>query len=121
MKKIVIVEDDRLLATHLQTVLQRAGYEAYYAHHAPAAINLIDDKTPDVIVLDMLLGGSTAMPLLNELVSHNDLSNIPIVLVTSLGSEIDEASLKPYGVREVLDKAKATPEDIVAAVGACLK
>lgn len=121
MKKIVIVEDDRLLATHLQTLLQRAGYEVYHAQHGPAAINLIDDKAPNAIVLDMLLGGSTAMPLLNELASHDDLSNIPIVLLTSLGSEIDEASLKPYGVREVLDKAKVTPQDIVAAVGACLK
>lgn len=121
MKKVVIIEDDRLLSRHLQQLLVRAGYESEVAHHAPAAIKLIDEISPDVIVLDMLLGGSTAMPLLNELASHGDLADIPVVLLSSLGSELDEENLRPYGVREILDKAKATPQEIVAAVGACLK
>lgn len=121
MKKVVIAEDDRLLSKHLQTLLQRAGYEAHQAYHAPGAINLIDDVIPDVIILDMLLGGSTAMPLLNELVSHEDLAGIPIILLTSLAAELDEESLRPYGVREILNKTSTTPKEIVAAVGACLK
>lgn len=121
MKNVVIIEDDRLLSSHLKLLLNRAGYTPHVAHHGPGAIKLIDEVAPEVIVLDMLLGGSTAMPLLNELVSHEDLALIPIVLLTSLGSELDETSLKPYGVREILDKTKATPQDIVAAVGACLR
>ena len=121
MKKIVIVEDDRLLAGHLKRLLHKSGYEPHIAAHAPGAMQLIDETAPEVIVLDMLLGGSTAMPLLHELASHKDLVNIPIVLLTSLAGELDETSLRRYGVREILDKAKATPQDIVASVGACLK
>lgn len=121
MKKVLIIEDDRLLARHLKRTLESAEYEVYCAYHAPGAIDMIDDKKPDVILLDMLLGGSTAMPLLNELASHDDLASIPIIVLSSLGDDIDVDSLTPYGVREVLDKSAASPRDILAALGACLR
>lgn len=121
MKKVAIIEDDTLFAAHLKRILENAGYDVRYAQHAPAAINLIDDFTPDAIVLDMLLSGSTAMPLLNELVSHEDLAHIPLVLLTSLGPDLDSDSLRAYGVREILDKSTASPKDIVASVGACFR
>lgn len=121
MKKVVIVEDDKLLAAHLARVLNKADYEAHQVYHAPAAIKLIDELLPEVIVLDMLLGGSTAMPLLNELASHEDLAKIPVVLLTSLEPDLEIDNLRAYGVREILDKASATPADIIASVGAALK
>ena len=70
--KVLIVEDDEWLAEQHLRVLSLAGYEATIALHAIAAIQLIDDIHPDVIILDVLLTGNTAFALLHELQSYGD-------------------------------------------------
>lgn len=113
---IVLVEDDGLLARHFQRVLIAAGYDVYTTQHAPGAIDLIDDKQPEAIVLDMLLSGSTAMNLLHELQSHEDLAMIPVVVATNLATEGLSEQLEPYGVQRILDKSTMEPDDLAAAV-----
>jgi CheY-like chemotaxis protein len=116
MGRVVVVEDDTWLAEHYLRVLRRDGYEAYHAPHAVSAIEIIDQVEPNVILLDVLLTGTTALVLLHELQSHADLANIPIVLATNLADQISLDDVKSYGVKRILDKATMHPEDIVAAI-----
>ena len=113
---IVVVEDNLLLSQHFERTLNKAGYNVVTSSHALGAIKLIDEVKPSAIVLDMLLTGSTALPLLHELQSHADLAQIPIIMVTSIAEDMAAESLKPYGVRKVLDKTSMHPDDLVAAV-----
>lgn len=114
--RVIIVEDDRWIASQYQRLLAQEQYESYVASHAVAAIDLIDDIKPDVILLDMLLSGSTGLALLNELKSHVDLATIPVVAITNAAEQLKLADLKHYGVRVLLDKATMHPDDIVTAV-----
>ena len=84
--KVLLVEDDAWLAEVEAEMLQSAGFEVRYAPHAQSAIEQIDDRLPDVIVLDMLLTGTTAVALLNELQSHGDSRHIPVILCSNLAS-----------------------------------
>lgn len=113
---IVLVEDNILMSQHFERVLQKAGYTVATSPHALGAIKLIDQVKPDVIILDMLLTGSTALPLLHELQSHKDLASIPVVIVSSIAQDLSLESLKPYGVRRLLDKVTMQPDDLVTAV-----
>lgn len=115
-QRIVIVEDDIWLAEHYQRVLKRGGYEVYHAPHAISAISVIDEVQPHVVLLDVLLTGTTALALLHELQSHADLASIPVVLATNLADQIRLEDVKSYGVRRILDKATMQPSDITAAV-----
>lgn len=115
-ERVVVVEDDQWLAEHYLRVLRRAGYETYHAAHALGAIDIIDDVRPHAILLDVLLTGTTALTLLHELRSHNDLAGIPIVLATNLADQIDIEDVRSYGVTRILDKATMYPEDIAGAV-----
>jgi len=115
-ERVVVVEDDIWLAEHYMRVLRREGYEVYHAPHAIGAIEAIDQVRPHVILLDVLLAGTTALVLLHELQSHVDLAKIPIVLATNLADQIDIEDVKSYGVRRMLDKATMHPEDIAAAI-----
>lgn len=119
-ERIVIVEDDEWLAEHYLRVLRRAGYEVYHAPHAVGAITVIDDVQPQVILLDVLLTGTTALALLHELQSHADLAKIPVVLATNLADQIDLNDVRGYGVKRIVDKATMQPDDIVAAVRGAL-
>lgn len=118
MKKptILIVEDDAWTAEQYARVLDKAGYKTAISPHAIAAINAIDDVRPDVIILDVLLTGSTGFALLHELQSYGDTSVIPVVLCTNLATDIKLDDVSPYGVKRILDKATMEPDDIVAAI-----
>jgi len=120
MPTVLIVEDDKWLAEQHERVLNKAGYETVVALHALAAIEAIDDVHPDVIILDVLLIGNTAFALLHELQSYSDTGNIPVVLCTNLASELLIDDLKPYGVRQILDKTTMVPSDLVASVQSIL-
>lgn len=120
MTRILLVEDDAWLAEMEAGVLEQAGYEVAHAPHALAAIDHIDIAPPDIIVLDVLLAGSTAFSLLNELQSHDDTKGVPIILCTNLAEQFDGGRLKEYGVRRVVDKSTMHPQDLVVAVRAVL-
>lgn len=116
MKCIVVVEDDAWLGASFERTLKKAGYEVHLATDGPAAIDIIDEVAPDGIVLDILLDQSTAPALLHELQSHHDLANIPVLLVSNIADRVDKATIARYGVRDVLDKADLTPDQLVAKV-----
>jgi two-component system response regulator BaeR len=115
-QSVLIVEDDSWLAEQHARVLSAAGYNSTIVLHALAAIQAIDDVHPDVIILDVLLTGSTAFALMHELQSYGDTGNIPIVICTNLATELSLDNLKSYGVRRILDKTTMKPDDLVAAV-----
>jgi len=123
MKKqqsVLIVEDDEWLAEQQSRVLTKAGYITTISPHAMAAIDAVDDVQPDVIVLDMLLTGSTAFGLMHELQSYGDTGSIPIVLCTNLAADISMDDVRPYGVMRILDKTTMVPGDVVTAVRSVL-
>jgi len=121
MTRILVVEDDAWLAEMEARVLEKAGYEVVSVPHALAAIDQIDVTPPDLIVLDVLLAGSTAFSLLNELQSHDDTKGIPIILCTNLAEQFESTRLKEYGIKRVVDKSTMHPQDLVVAVKAVVE
>jgi two-component system phosphate regulon response regulator PhoB len=113
---ILVVDDDEWLAEQHARVLRLAGFKVVVASHALAAIYAVDEALPNVIVLDMLLTGSTAVALMHELQSYGDTGRIPIILCTNMANELEFNDLKPYGVEKILDKTSMLPDDLVAAV-----
>lgn len=118
MTRVLLVEDDAWLAEMEVKVLRSAGYEVQRASHAVAAIECIDESVPDVIILDVLLTGSTAFTFLNELQSHPDTAALPVVLCTNIAEQFSSSQLKAYGVKRVVDKTTMHPDDLVVAVRA---
>lgn len=116
MNSVLIVEDDKWLAEQFARVIKMAGYETTVSLHALAAIEAIDNVNPCVIILDVLLTGSTAFTLLHELQSYTDIGKIPIILCTNLASEFKFEDLEAYGVKKILDKTTMVPNDLVDAI-----
>lgn len=117
---IVIVEDDVWLGQQFERTLRKHGYEVRVTTNALAAMDLIDERCPDGIILDMLLGGSTGLALVHELQSYRDTGAIPVVVCTNLAAGLVLRDLEPYGVRRMLDKTTMQPDDLVAAVRSVL-
>lgn len=111
MKRILIVEDNRILAENFARIL-RSDFEIFHSDSAGSAISRIDNSFPDAILLDILLSGHSAFALLNELQSYADTAKIPVVICSDLAENLDENSLKKYQVKSILDKSKISPKEL---------
>ena len=111
VKKILIIEDNQILAENFERIL-RSNFSISKANSAQKAILQIDKNLPDLILLDILLEGHSAFALLNELQSYSDTSKIPVVICSDLASELDFESLKPFNIRYIFDKSQVYPQEL---------
>lgn len=117
-----ILEDDPIFARLFSKSLRRAFPNTTIStfENAIDAINALPDgcTPPSVIILDVLLTGPDGFTFLNEIASYPDLSNIPIIIVSSLNFPMQ--TLESYNVKKILNKATMTPQDLPAAISEIL-
>ena len=94
MQKIVIVEDDPTLRNELKHLLINNGYDVYQMLEYKNAAEKIIKFTPDLILLDILLPGANGQAILREIREN---SEIPIIMLTSKTTEVDEIMSMSYG------------------------
>lgn len=114
-KRVLIIDDDTWFAESMARRLKGAGFTVHAARDTLAGLACIDEEKPHLVVLDMFMPGPNGIVLLHELQSHTDLAALPVVVCTNAAASLDEATLRPYGVRKLLDKTTMEPEDVVAA------
>ncbi len=116
-KYVLIVEDDNWLAETYSLMMTQAGWAAHTVHSAKKALEAIDEKMPDVVLLDVLLPGANAFELMHELQSYSDTKQLPIVLCTTLSHQhLSHDNLQQYGVKAVLNKARLTSKQLLEAL-----
>lgn len=101
MKKILIVEDDKSISLELKELLLNAGYEAVVLEDFKNATEYILNNIPDLILLDINI------PYLNgEILLQNirKKSNVPVIMVTSKNTEVDEVISITYGADDYITK-----------------
>ena len=111
-KKILLVEDDKMISSMYQTKLEQEGYLVILAENGAAAIDLALAKKPDLILLDIILPQIDGFSVLKQLRATESTKNIPIVILTNLGTEEDKAKGRKYGATDYLVKASLTPSQI---------
>lgn len=86
---ILSVEDDPLIARLLGVLLSRAGYEFRHAADGAAAFAAMEEKAPDLVLLDVMLPDTTGFAILEWIRKHAKLGNLPVVMVTAQVGEED--------------------------------
>ena len=112
--KILLIDDDMWQSDIYINVLKN-NYEIKSTQNLNNAIKLIESWSPQLIIADVLLSGETIFTLLNELQSDIHLGKIPVVIITNIADRLSGTDLKAYGINDLLDKSKITPQDILAA------
>ena len=111
---ILIVDDDREIRTLLREYLEKNGFRATVAADGKGMRRAIEQAHVDLIVLDLMLPGEDGLSLCRELRAH---SQVPVLMLTALGEEIDrivglevgadDYLAKPFSPRELLGRIKA--------------
>ena len=89
MSRILLVEDSRTQAAHLQLLLEEAGYTVELAPDAERALELFNASAFDMVVSDVVMPGQSGYDLCHLLRAHPTQSQVPVVLLTSLTDPLD--------------------------------
>lgn len=101
MQNILIVEDDEKLSKELEKFLSQNGYEASRITNFENVINDILNSKCNMVLLDINLPGNNGEYICKEV---RKISDVPIVMITSVDSELDELISLNYGADDYITK-----------------
>lgn len=87
--RILSVEDDPLVARLLGVLLSREGYDVRHAEDGKAAFAAMEQETPDLVLLDVMLPDTTGFAILEWIRKHAKLAHLPAIMVTAQVGEED--------------------------------
>ena len=101
MTKILVVEDDHQIQQELVLLLQRNGFEAQALTSFESVPQQIVGAHPDLVLLDLNLPGIDGQQICREV---RQLSNVPIIVVTSRNTDLDELMVLSLGADDFIAK-----------------
>ncbi len=121
-KKMVIVEDERVLADALEIKFQHENFQVFKAENGQAGLQLILEKKPDIILLDLMMPVMDGKAMLRKMREIPEFKYIPVVVLTNAGQVDNIRETKEYGdASAFLIKSNINPEDVVKVVKDLLK
>ena len=116
-KRILIVEDEASIRDMVAYAVRRADMEPQHAADARTALHAIAENMPDLILLDWMLPGTSGLELARRLRREETTREVPIIMLTARGEEIDRVNgleagvddyvVKPFSTRELLARIRA--------------
>lgn len=111
-KKILIVEDDTVLANALSLSLQDKGYQIEVATDGAEAERMIKSLRPDLILLDLLLPIKNGFEVLKGLRADDELKDTPVVILTNFEQETSIEEGMKMGAKDYIVKANIDIKDV---------
>ena len=114
---ILVVEDEEALSTLLQYNLDKEGYAVRVCADGEDALIQIEEKQPDLVVLDWMLPTVSGIEVCRRLRQKSSTRNLPIVMLTARGEEsdrirgldtgADDYVVKPFSMTELCARVRA--------------
>ena len=115
MPRVLIVEDDTLIANAMATHLRHAGMDVEWSDRGDRAMKKLRFERPDVAIIDLMLPGMDGWRMIESL--RADGIGIPLIVVSARGTEQDKVHAlgiggddylaKPFGMGELVARVKA--------------
>ena len=112
-KKILVVDDEPDIVKLLEIQLKNCGYDVISAVNAKEALSRIEDGAPDLMILDLMLPDFSGEEVCRE-VRKNE-NNIPIIMLTAKGEDVDRIVGKVVGANFYLTKP-FNPHDLLKKI-----
>lgn len=113
-KKILVVDDEPNIVLSLEFLMTQAGYAVRKAGDGDEALRVVEEDTPDLILLDVNLPGRSGYEVCEVIRANADWQRVVIVMLTAKGRGVerekglalgaDDYVTKPFSTQEVVDK-----------------
>lgn len=120
-KKILLAEDDRLISRAYEACLKTEGFEVNAVFDGDEALAAIKNKTPDLILLDLIMPNKNGFEFLEEMRANSDWKKIPVIILSNLGQDSDIDRAKKMGTVDYLIKSDSSIQQVIDRVKKYLK
>lgn len=110
---LLLVDDDPDILTLLQAKLKKEPYDIFTASEGETALGIVRTKKPDLVVLDVNLPGLSGLEICRSLRANKETRDIPIIMLSSRGEEIDRVLGLEFGADDYVTKPFNTQELIL--------
>jgi len=111
---IICIEDEPEMIELVKLILGRKGFEVQGAVGGRSGLELIEERKPDLILLDLMMPDMDGWEVYQQIKAREDLRSIPVIVVTAkaqsidkvLGlhiAKVDDYITKPFGPQELLE------------------
>jgi PleD family two-component response regulator len=115
-KRILIVDDEKLVVQALTQKLQQAGFRTEAAFDGKEALAKINQSKPDLVLLDIIMPKLDGISMLKKLKASDKTKNIPIIILTNLYSDKKVVQALESGGTDYLIKVEYSLTEIVDQV-----
>jgi len=112
--KILVVDDDERALRLMEAMLAPKGYEVILSKNGEEALDIARLQNPDVILLDIFMPGMDGYTALTKLKEDEMTANIPVIMVSAVGYNINKKIASMFGAVEYVTK----PVELVEVLGA---
>jgi len=114
--KILLIEDDEVLAKVIYEELNDAGFEVFQAYDGESGLNLARKKQPNLVLLDILLPQKSGFEVLDAIKKASETKEIPVIMLTMLGGDEDIKKGLQLGANDYIVKSQHAVVEIIEKV-----
>ena len=113
--QVLLIEDEPNIIEAIRFILSRDGWQVHTHSNGTDAAQIVRDRAPDVVILDVMLPGRSGYDILRELREDPAHSDLPVLMLTARGQLRDREAAERAGATAFLAKPFANA-DVLAAV-----
>ena len=113
---VLVVDDEPNIVMSLEFLMEQAGFEVRVAADGEAALKAMEDKLPDLVLLDVMMPKRDGYDLCQMIRAKPEWKEVRIIMLTAKGREVerekgmalgaDDYVTKPFSIRELVERVK---------------
>ncbi len=119
--KIAIIEDDAAISQMYRIKFEADGYDVETAENGQLGLELIEQMSPDIVLLDLMMPVMDGEEMLAKLRQQSWGKNVKVIILTNMGESEAPDSIKEMNVVSFILKANMTPRQVAEVVKQALE
>ncbi|MBZ9578679.1 response regulator [Patescibacteria group bacterium] len=115
-KKILLVEDEKIMIDLLQKKLIQEDYEVSVARDGEEGLRMMRETKPDLILLDIVMPKMGGFEVMEEMNKDPELKRIPVIIISNSGQPVELDRAIKLGAKDWLIKTEFDPQEVIDKV-----
>jgi DNA-binding response OmpR family regulator len=121
MKKVLIIEDEKILSEMYKFKFSKAGFKVLNAIDVKTGLKIAAEEIPDLVILDILLPKENGICFLERMKEDEKIANIPVVVLSNFDDIETKTKAFSLGASDYLIKSNFNPTEILSHVEKFIK
>lgn len=113
MKKILIIEDEKILFEMYKFKFSKAGYKVFNSIDVEGGLALAQKEKPSLVILDMLLPRESGLNFLEKRKNIDSIAKIPVIVLSNFDDSETKTKALELGAKDYLIKSNFNPTEIL--------